>query len=210
MTKTEPSRQISRTSDVSARVRANTGAAAFTGALLVVIGFFWFDGPLDSDVGLLRAGNTLFLWALRLGGLALIGVAVACSIGVRLALLLHGLTSSLIGIFVVLSAILMMIGDGIGLDCLVFAVCGVMILTTGMRDWADFRKLPSEKIADGDPTLDAELANFGGGLDGPELFKSGPSGSGKPGSRRQRKPGSASDGHLSSLSEQDGPGGRSW
>lgn len=145
--------------DVQARVRANTGSAALTGALLVVFGFFWFGGAVVGETGLLATGKDLLLYTLRLGGLLMIAIAVWCSIGIPIALLFDGVICAVIGVFIVIGAVLMMIGGGVVLGPALCVVCGVTIITTGVRDWVDYCQLPSdveETDAQGD-SVDASV-----------------------------------------------------
>jgi len=131
--------------DVEARVRGNTGPAAFAGAILVFFGYFWFSGAGETDAGSAVPGQNMLVFTLRLGGLLMIAIAVWCSIGVPLALLLDAALSVVIGAFIVLSAGLIAAGNGVAVAPVIYVICGAIIITTGVRDLADYRRLPAEE-----------------------------------------------------------------
>ncbi|MFQ5591917.1 MAG: hypothetical protein ACE5HE_12195, partial [Phycisphaerae bacterium] len=154
----KPDRRAVSVIDVEACVRSNTGSAALTGALLVFFGFFWFGGVSGS--GTLLIGDTLFHWTLRAGGLLMIGVAVWCSIGVPIALLVDAMLSLLIGVLLIVSAAMLLAGGGFKLSYPVYAVCGVIFITYGLRDWREYRRFPADDAeTEADTSDEAKIAD---------------------------------------------------
>ncbi|MBN4058999.1 hypothetical protein JYU10_00855, partial [bacterium AH-315-J04] len=90
--------------DVEARVRGNTTPAALTSGMLIFFGFMMFDGPTGE--GMFLAGGTLFHYALQLGGLAMVAVAVMSAIGTPYALFTDAIVSGLVGLSLCASAAL--------------------------------------------------------------------------------------------------------
>ena len=204
----------SKAIDVVARVRSNTGSAAFVGALLIVYGFFWFRGPGETDTGPLLVGSTMFHWTLRLGGILLITIAVWCSIGVPIALLLHTILSALVGALLAVSGALMMIGGGFGVEWIgyvIYIICGVTLITTGVQDFRDYCRLPSEDEADRlDDAVDA-LAAFDEPFEESPLMDLRPPSASKRAAGKHRSAGtsaSTSDSYLARLTKKDRPSRR--
>ena len=66
--------------DLGASVRSNTGGAALAAGLLIFFGFIYPIEPAAGS-GLFYTGQSLLFFALRLGGLAMVGVSVWLSFG---------------------------------------------------------------------------------------------------------------------------------
>lgn len=122
---------FSTPADVEQRVRDNVGAAALTGALLVVYGFFMF-GPAHGQ-GLFRAGETVFLLTLKLGGLAMLAIAAWCAFGHLPALRADAVVSAAIGVGLIASAVLLGVGGGFSLTYALYALFGVLMLRAAGR-----------------------------------------------------------------------------
>jgi len=186
----ESSKRGSGSIDPEVRVRSNTGAAAFTGALLAVIGFFWFSGPLDTDLGLLLAGKRLLHSTLCMGGLLMIAIAAWCSIGAPIALLMHAIFGCVIGILLITSAVLMLTADGFIIGSLLAAVFGIILITMGLRDFHDFRGLPVE-LDEEDLTDEIEGAPaFDEPFEESPFIDPFPATTREPSTRKRRQPGS--------------------
>ncbi len=122
--------------NVVARVRRNAGAAGLVAGLLIFFGFMWLQGEIGSSTFV--KGSVLLRYTLRIGGIAMIGVAIASSVGTLGALLADAVTSLVIGVFILLSAALMTGADHLGLSQVVVFVCGILFVTTGLRTWRDY------------------------------------------------------------------------
>lgn len=130
--------------DVESHIRRNASAAGFLAGLFILFGFCGVFGPPSGD-GLFFYGDSLFQLTLRLGGIALAVVAVWSSIGTPAALAADAVTSMAIGIGLMTGAVLMVIGDGSILTNLLYFVCGIIFMTSGLRLWSEYSSLPREK-----------------------------------------------------------------
>ncbi len=130
--------------DVESRVRRNASAAGFLAGLFILFGFCGVIGP-PSGEGLFYYGDSLFQFTLRLGGIALVVVAVWSSIGTPAALAADAFTSIAIGIGLMAGAVLMVVGNGSILTNLLYFVCGIIFITSGLRLWSEYSSLPREK-----------------------------------------------------------------
>lgn len=121
---------ISTPLDMGQRVRDNAGSAALTGALLVVYGFFMFAGA--NGTGIFRTGEVIFLLSMKVGGLAMLGVAIWSAFGHLPALLGDAVVSSLVGLGLIISAILLTIGGGFGINYALYVIFGLMLLRSAV------------------------------------------------------------------------------
>jgi hypothetical protein len=205
----KPSQDKPKVIDVEACVRGNTGSAALSGALLMVFGFFWFEGATGSGTFLL--GDTIFHWTLRMGGLMMIVAAAWCSIGVPVALLVDAMLSIFIGLLLILSAVLMTIGGGLAFSYPIYAICGAIFITYGVRDLRDYRGFPvSEDEDDEAREVSEKFAALGEPTEGPPRISPLPP-TGDPVTEKRRSPGppaSTPDGYLSVFSEKNKPSKR--
>ena len=137
----EPTPNSPNVVDVDARVRSNAGAAALAGGLLILFGFFFLGKEAGTDLSS-HAAN-VFRYAIRLGGLALIGVAAWSSFGHLPALLADAVISVLVGVAFVVAAVLMLLDVGwlIVVQTLLYMICGTMFLNSALRTWRDYREL---------------------------------------------------------------------
>lgn len=134
----------SRIVDVEAHVRSNTGPAGFVAGLLIFFGFFWLGGP--SGEGTFLVGDMICQYTLRLGGLAMVGVAIGSSIGTPVALLADAIVSLLIGVLLALSGVLMLVGGGGPLQDAIYIVCGTTFVVSSLRGWRELRALPVDGV----------------------------------------------------------------
>ncbi len=148
--------QRNRFFDVEARVRQNVGSAGLAAGLLIFFGFFCVALPPDD--GLWGYSARIFMYTLRLGGLAMAALAIWSSLGYPLALLVDAVVSCLIGASVIVTASLMLIGDGALLATLLYVVCGVLFISSGLRNGRDYAKFPVAVAEDSDEAAD-ELAS---------------------------------------------------
>ena len=141
--------------DVEAYVRQRTGHAGIAAGLLIFFGFFWFGGATGS--GAFYVGDVLFHCALRFGGLAMVGVAIWMSIGLRSALIGEGILSTLIGLLMAAGGILMAIAAGQGftyIQYFIYLVCGITFLVNGLRTLHDYMQLARLDVADDENDLE--------------------------------------------------------
>ena len=144
----EPTPNSPRIVDVDTRVRNNTGSAALAGGLLVLFGFFFLSWEAGTDLST-RATN-VFCLTVRVGGLALIGVAVWSTFGHVPALLADAIISLVIGLAFAVTAVLMLVDVGwwILVQTLIYLICGTMFLNSSLRTWRDYRELVRLEAAD--------------------------------------------------------------
>ena len=153
----EPIQDSPKIMDADTRVRGNTGAAALAGGLLILFGFFALKTVVAADLTG-HAANVL-CYLVRVGGLALIGVAMWSSFGHRPALLADAMICFLVGAAFVVVALLMLIDFGwwTVVRTLLYMICGTMFLNSGLRTWRDYRELVRlEAVGDGIGEEDVE------------------------------------------------------
>lgn len=141
--------------DVATRVRQNVGSAGLQAGILLLFGFFYFGGA--SGTGAFLAGDSLFQGALRLGGFVMLGIAIACSIGVRPAMAADAVATVLIGAAIVIGSILMLVGGLSFLNGMIYLLCGGSLIAAGLRTGREYLRLPPE-LGDDEETDDEGVA----------------------------------------------------
>lgn len=144
----QPRHEEGRILDVEASVRQNAARAGLMAGLLIFFGFFWFEGAVGSPMFLKT--HAFFVGTLKLGGLAMVGVAVWSSIGSPAALIADAATCLLVGGAVAISAILFVISGGLSVESVIYLVCGASIGSSGIRDVRAYRELPLDEESDAD------------------------------------------------------------
>ena len=162
--------------DIEQRVRENTSPAAITGAILLVYGFFVCSGP--SGEGIFRTGDAIFLLGLRVGGLAMIGVAVWSAFGHLPALLADAVVSALVGLALIISDILLTKGGGFVITYALYAIFGFILLRSAVGVGMVYFSLNKESVeSDEEDAPDASALSV---ADGDSSFLSGLRGSRDP------------------------------
>ncbi len=147
--------------DVEARVRCNTTPASLTAGMLIFFGFMVHGGPTGD--GMFLAGDTLFHYALRVGGLAMVAVAVMSAIGTPYALFTDAIVSGLVGMSLCVSAALLSTATEVSFNYIIYFIVGFTMVMSGLRNWRDYGKLPRVFRDDGlsNEVLDAFGQPFG-------------------------------------------------
>lgn len=115
---------------ILAALRSQGTSTAIGAALLLYFGFMQLD--FSTGAGLFETSANVFIYTLRIGGIALMAMALFLWAGWRPALLLDGLASIPIGILMVLCSVGMMAGGGgFGLNNVIILFCGVMFVSSG-------------------------------------------------------------------------------
>jgi hypothetical protein len=122
--------------DIRRRVRANAAPAAIAAALLGYFGFMWLAEP--SGTSLFEQASWVFYHTLRLGGVAMVLLAVASLSGAPLVLLVDGVASLFIGVLLVISGLLMAAGGGVIGQTLINVICGVLFIAAGLRNGSEY------------------------------------------------------------------------
>ena len=125
--------------NVASRVRGNAGSAGLAAALLIFFGFFYVAKPTGSD--LFARSALAFVYALRVGGIAMAGLAVWSLLGHRLVLIVDALVSVTIGVVFGLSGVGMLIGGGDVLQVVLNVVFGGMFISAGLRNGRAYSSL---------------------------------------------------------------------
>lgn len=120
-------------------VTRNFWPVAIFAALLLFFGFYWFQGPSGSGVFLL--GDTIFQYTLRIGGIVMAVLALLSLTGKLGVLALDGVGSAVIGVLLIISALLMMAGGDRSINQFIYMICGAMTISSGLRNWRDYRVL---------------------------------------------------------------------
>ena len=122
-----------QSNDIAALVRRNTVSAFIGAACLIYFGFY--RSAVPNVTSLFTFGDALFVYTLRIGGVAMISIAVGCLTGRIVFLLLDALASIPIGSGLIVSAVLMMAGSGdVSFDFLLYIVFGGMFISAGLRN----------------------------------------------------------------------------
>jgi hypothetical protein len=154
--------------DVEARVRGNVGSVGIAAGLLIFFGFFYIARPVGDGVG--GYGALTLYFTLRLGGLAMAGIAVWCSLGHPLALFFDAVVSGLIGLSLVVSGVLMVVGGWGLLQPIISVICGALFISAGWRNGRDFLRFPCGEDREQAEAADEIASSFfegaeDGGLD---------------------------------------------
>ena len=98
---------------VAGRVRRNARSAGYSAACLLFFGFGWFAPPTVTD--LFSAGDALFNYTLRLGGLTMALIVLLSFLGKPKVLILDATASLAIGVALIVSAAMMILGGALSL-----------------------------------------------------------------------------------------------
>jgi len=197
--------------DVEVYVRHRAGHAGFAAGLLIFFGFFWFGGP--TGTGLFHLGDSIFHYTLRLGGLAMVGIAIWSSIGMRSALVGDGVLSVLIGGLLAISAVLMTVAVGFGYNNVLFFiyfVCGVIVALNGLTTLREYLALTRLEVVvdveDGQEAPAAEPAgSTAGGREPIQAEQLLNRSSAEPRRRKDVPPPSSTPGRIGRFSEEQRP-----
>lgn len=121
------------------RVRQNVVPAAIGAAFLLYFGFFQLIEPTGTD--LFGRANWVFYYTLRLGGLAMAAVAAWSLLGQSITLAVDAVVAVAIGALLVLTGLGMAVDGGAMVQTIINVVCGGMFISSGVRNWRDYRLL---------------------------------------------------------------------
>ncbi len=121
------------------RVRQNVVPAAIGAAFLLFFGFLRLTEPTGTD--LFSRANWVFYYTLRFGGLAMGAVAAWSLLGKSITLAVDAVVSVAIGALIVLSGLGMAVDGGPMIQTIINFVCGSMFISSGVRNWRDYRLL---------------------------------------------------------------------
>ncbi len=130
-------------SAVAARVRQNVIGAGVAAGMMLYFGYRVVG--ISEGEGAFGLGSKLFVYTLRIGGLAMAAAALGSLAGITGALLLDGVCSVTIGVLFTLSAVLMLVGGGSGFLYILF---GVLFVVAGVRNAREWTALARERGAD--------------------------------------------------------------
>jgi hypothetical protein len=126
--------------DTATMVRRNGSSSLLEGALLLVVGFVFFNRPDFSDNReAVDYAIDILIWGFRLGGSLTVATALLCWTGWQPALLLDSVVSLLTGLaLLVPSLMVLMTGSVIAI---LVAFFGVMSLRNAWSTWTEYRLL---------------------------------------------------------------------
>lgn len=119
-------------SDITLRVRHNTGSAALAAACLIYFGFFHLAKPVGDD--LFSVASLVFVYTLQIGGALMAMVVLLSLLGHAIALLLDAVVSVGIGVLFALTGVAMLLGGGDVLQTVLNVMFGAMFLAAGVRN----------------------------------------------------------------------------
>ena len=137
--------QVTYTPAIASRVRQNTLSAAIAAALMIYFGYFQLSRPVGTD--LFHQAGLVFYYTLRLGGLAMAGIALWSMMGQRSVLIVDAVVSIAIGVLFVLTGLAMWLDGGGMFQTILNAVFGAMFISAGARNWRDYSlwAIPSDR-----------------------------------------------------------------
>ncbi|MCH7527422.1 MAG: hypothetical protein IID39_08300 [Planctomycetes bacterium] len=141
---------------VTARVRQNAFSAAIAAALMLYYGFGGGEWIYPEE-GFARAGGYVFVFTLKIGGLAMLASALGSALGTLHALVFDAVCSILIGALFILGSLLMLLGGSMGFNLILYAMFGVMFITAGLRNGRNWAEMASARSAGADEPMSHEL-----------------------------------------------------
>jgi len=132
------------------RVRQNVVPAAIGAAFLLFFGFFQLTEPTGTD--LFGRANWVFYYTLRLGGLAMAAVAAWSLLGQSITLAVDAVVTVAIGALLILTGLGMAVDGGAMGQTIINVVCGGMFISSGVRNWRDYRLFSATKTSN-DPAI---------------------------------------------------------
>ncbi len=127
------------------RVRQNVVSTAIGAAFLLFFGFFQLTEPTGTD--LFSRANWVFYYTLRLGGLAMAAVAAWSLLGQFITLAVDAVVTVAIGALLILTGLGMAVDGGAMVQTIINVVCGGMFISSGVRNWKDYRWFSSAKTS---------------------------------------------------------------
>lgn len=138
---------------VAAFVRANATSAGLAALCLLFFGFYVLADPTGTT-GFARA-NWVYLYTLRIGGIAMAVIAVWSLLGHRVALAVDAVASLLIGGLLIVSALVLKYLGWDMVNTVISVICGGMFVSSGVRNGRLYAGFASVHRAQA--TLDALL-----------------------------------------------------
>ena len=132
------------------RVRQNVTPAAIGAAFLLYFGFFQLTEPTDTE--LFDRASWVFYHTLRLGGVAMGAVAAWAVFGHPITLAGDAVVTVAIGALLILTGLGMAVDGGAMVQTIINVVCGGMFISSGVRNWRDYRFFAATKTSN-DPAL---------------------------------------------------------
>lgn len=129
---------------IAEAVRRNFWPAAIAAGLMFYFGYGYFLSI--SGTGLFYAGDAIFQWTLRIGAIIMAFSAVSSLTGASAVLMFDGVFSVLIGALLILSAGLMILGGGFGINQVIYILCAMTFLNSGRHNVALYRQFIRERV----------------------------------------------------------------
>jgi len=121
------------------RVRQNVAPAAIGAAFLLFFGFYQLAEPTGTE--LFDQAWWVFYHTLRVGGVALTAVAAWSLFGYPITLAVDAVVTVAIGLLLILTGLGMAADGGALIQTIINVVCGGMFVSSGVRNWKDYRLL---------------------------------------------------------------------
>lgn len=119
-------------------VRANAGSTLFEAVLFLLVGFVFLGGLSGvSEWGLFNAAVAVTVWAFKIGGLLMLGVAILGWMGCPRALAFDAGVNALIGSALILASVVWLLAGY--MYGLLFVLIGGMLLNSMLRSWRNYR-----------------------------------------------------------------------
>lgn len=140
------------------RVRQNVAPAAIGAAFLLYFGFFHFTEPTGTE--LFDRASWVFYHTLRVGGLAMAAVAVWSLLGQPTTLAIDAVVTVAIGALLILTGLGMALDGGAMVQTIINVVCGGMFISSGVRNWRDYRLFSATKTSNDPAIPPRDLGDF--------------------------------------------------
>lgn len=127
---------MSYNESIAARVRSNAWSAGIAAVLLCYFGFAVFQ--FQPVTNAFTAGDAVFNYTLRIGGIAMVLVTLMSLAGWLPTLIVDAVASFSIGLALILGGVLMGIGGGFGVNQILYMVFGATFVSAGLRNGRDY------------------------------------------------------------------------
>lgn len=124
------------------QLRQVGGSAAFSALIMLLVGFWMsLKGVSSNQVYNIAVATTT--WAMRIGGIGMVIVAIMCFAGMRIGFLLDAIVGMGAGMLIfVASAACIVLGRGIDIRDIIFCVVGLGAAGAARNSWALYRAAP--------------------------------------------------------------------
>jgi len=150
---------------MSEHAKRNAAYTVFAGLILLAYGWLHSFQGISDDAFYVTTIH-VFNWMLRIGGAALVLVAIVCYLGCHAGLLMDAMISALCGVVMGFCGIYWIVYDGFNLQCALYVLFGLIFAKAAWASFRSFRSGPST----GEPESPPAHAAAGAAADPPPPY----------------------------------------